>query len=81
VILLIKALATARIPALLFDESRNFRDIASSGFAIDEPWHSTLRSPLDVIKVLERILAHLVGGKLPSFGLRRLKAPREAPSV
>jgi hypothetical protein len=57
------------ILTLLVDKGRDFRDVASSRFTIDKPWHSTRRSLLEAIEVVACILAHLVGGELASFSL------------
>jgi hypothetical protein len=53
----------------LLDKGRDLRDITSSRFTIDEPWHSTRRSLLEAIEVVARVLAHLVSGEAASFSL------------
>ena len=57
------------ILTLLLDKGRDFRDVASSRFAINEPRHSARRGPLKAVEVIACILAHLLGGVPPAFSL------------
>jgi hypothetical protein len=57
------------ILTLLLEKGRDFRDVASSRFAIDELRHSTCWSLLNAVEVIACILTHLLGGDPPSFSL------------
>jgi len=53
------------ILTLLLDKGGDFRDVASSRCAINEPRHSARQGLLEAVEAIACMLAHLIGGEPP----------------